>query len=214
MYSGFLLYRSTKYKLERIILKKIALFILTNALVMLMLSVVTHVLGLNRWLESAGINHSMLLAFCAVFGFGGAFISLLLSKTVAKWSTGARVIDGTEGAMEAWLFREVSDLASKAGIPMPEVAVYDSAEANAFATGATKSSALVAVSSGLVCAMRPDEVRAVLAHEVAHIEGGDMQVMGILQGVMNTFVMFFARIIGTAVDKVLLKNEEGTGWGY
>lgn len=195
-------------------MKRIVLFLLTNVMVMLMLSVVTHLLGLNSWLEPAGINHSMLLAFCAIFGFGGAFISLLLSKTVAKWSTGARVIDGTEGSVERWLVAEVSDLAAKAGIKMPEVAVYDSQEVNAFATGASKDSALVAVSSGLICALRPEEVRAVLAHEVAHASSSDMTTMALLQGVVNTFVMFIARVVGTAVDKVLLKNEEGQGWGY
>ena len=195
-------------------MKRIVLFVLTNLAVMLVLSVAVSLLGLNKYITAAGLNLPALLGFCAVFGFAGSFISLLISKPVAKWSTGARVVDGTESSTDRWLVATVQELSEKAGIQCPEVAVYEG-EPNAFATGAFRNSALVAVSTGLLQSMRQDEVRAVLAHEVAHVANGDMQTMTLLQGVMNTFVMFIARVVGYAVDKVVLRNsEEGRGAGY
>lgn len=194
-------------------MKRVLLFLATNLAVMVMLSVVVHVLGLNQWMTSSGVNFAGLLAMCAVFGFGGAGVSLLLSKPLAKWSTGARVLTGQEGREEQWLVQTVHELADRAGIRPPEVALYEGAP-NAFATGAFRNHALVAVSTGLVNQMNAEQVRAVLAHEVAHVANGDMQTMGLLQGVMNTFVMVAARLVGTFVDRVILKNEEGKGVGY
>lgn len=149
-------------------MKRVMLLIVTNAAIMAMLSLIIHVLGLNRWLAANGIQYGPLMAFCAVFGFGGAFVSLLMSKRMAKWSSRARVIDGSEGAPERWLVDTVAELSSRAGIGMPEVAVYEG-EPNAFATGANKNSALVAVSTGLLATMSQEQVKAVLAHEVAHV---------------------------------------------
>ena len=195
-------------------MKRIALFLLTNLAVMLVLSTTASVLGLNRWMTSQGINFGGLLVFCALFGFGGAFISLLMSKPMAKWSTGARVIDGSEGSTEYWLVSTVAQLASRAGIGMPEVAVYEG-EPNAFATGASKNSALVAVSTGLLSAMERSQVEAVLAHEVGHVAENDMVTLTLIQGVVNTFVMFIARVVGYAIDRVILKNDEDEpGMGY
>lgn len=187
-------------------MKRVFLLIATNVAIMMVLSVAVQVLGLNKWIVSNGLNLGSLLGFCAVFGFGGAFISLLISKPMAKWSTKARVIQGNEGATESWLVQTVQTLSLRAGIKMPEVAIYDG-EPNAFATGASKNNALVAVSTGLLASMSHEQVEAVLAHEVAHVENGDMLTLTLIQGVMNTFVMFIARIVGYAIDKVLLKNE-------
>lgn len=195
-------------------MKRVMLLIGTNLAVMLVLSIVVHLFGLNRWLVSGGINMPSLLAFCAVFGFGGAFISLLISKPMAKWSTGARVISGAEGETERWLVSTVGDLSSRAGITMPEVAIYDGAP-NAFATGATKNSALVAVSTGLLQTMNRSQIQAVLAHEVSHAANNDLVTLTLIQGVVNTFVMFLARIVGYAIDKGLLRNEsDRPGIGY
>ena len=195
-------------------MKRVMLLIGTNLAVMLVLSIVVHLFGLNRWLVSGGINMPSLLAFCAVFGFGGAFISLLISKPMAKWSTGARVISGAEGETERWLVSAVGDLSSRAGISMPEVAIYDGAP-NAFATGATKNSALVAVSTGLLQTMNRSQIQAVLAHEVSHAANNDLVTLTLIQGVVNTFVMFLARIVGYAIDKGLLRNEsDRPGIGY
>ena len=194
-------------------MKRVLLFLATNLAVMLLLSVVVNVLGLNRWMSSAGINFPALLALCAVFGFGGAFISLLISKPMAKWSTGAKVIDGSEGTTEYWLVHTVKQLAERAGIGMPEVALYEG-EPNAFATGAFRDSSLVAVSTGLLQSMSREEVEAVLGHEVAHVANGDMVTLTLIQGVVNTFVMFLARVIGYVVDKVVLKNDRDTGIGF
>jgi len=194
-------------------MKRILLFLATNLAVMLLLSVVVNVLGLNVWLSAEGINYTSLMAMCAVFGFGGAFISLLMSKPIAKWSTGARVIDGSEGTTEYWLVNTVKQFAERAGIGMPEVAVYEG-EPNAFATGAFRDSSLVAVSTGLVNAMSREEVEAVIGHEVAHVANGDMVTLTLIQGVVNTFVMFFARIIGYIVDKAVFKTERGVGIGF
>jgi heat shock protein HtpX len=194
-------------------MKRIVLFLVTNLAVMLVLSVVLNVLGVNRFLAAEGLNVGMLVVFSAVVGFTGAFISLLMSKTMAKWSTGAQVIDTPQSADEQWLVGTVRRLAEKAGIGMPEVAVYEG-EPNAFATGAFRDSSLVAVSTGLLHSMTKEEVEAVLAHEVAHVANGDMVTLTLIQGVVNTFVVFIARVVGYAVDKAVFKTERGVGPGY
>ena len=194
-------------------MKRIVLFLLTNLAVMLVISIVVQVLGLNRWLAGSGLNLGMLLTFAAVVGFGGAFISLLISKTMAKWSTRAHVIETPASADEQWLVGTVRRLAEKAGIGMPEVAIYEGAP-NAFATGAFRDSSLVAVSTGLLESMSREEVEAVLGHEVAHVANGDMVTLTLIQGVVNTFVVFLARVVGYAVDKAVFKTERGTGPGY
>ncbi|MBK8322700.1 MAG: protease HtpX [Betaproteobacteria bacterium] len=194
-------------------MKRVLLFLLTNVAVMVVLSITLSVLGVNRFLTQEGLNLGMLLVFSAVVGFTGSFISLLMSKPVAKWSTGAHVIDNPQGGDELWLVNTVKKLAEKAGIGMPEVAVYEG-EPNAFATGAFRNSALVAVSTGLLQSMTKEEVEAVLAHEVAHVANGDMVTLTLIQGVVNTFVVFLARIVGYFVDKTIFKTERGTGPGY
>jgi heat shock protein HtpX len=197
-------------------MKRIVLFIATNLAIMLVLSISASLLGVNKYLTANGLNLGTLLAFAALMGFGGAFISLFLSKPIAKWSTGARVIEQPSNSTELWLMSTVASQAQKAGIAMPEVAVYDG-EPNAFATGATKNSSLVAVSTGLLQSMTREEVEAVLAHEVAHIGNGDMVTLTLIQGVVNTFVIFLARVVGYAVDQFLRKNDEestGPGIGY
>jgi heat shock protein HtpX len=194
-------------------MKRIFLLVATNFAVMILLSIVISVLGLDRALTQQGINYQSLLAMASIFGFGGAFISLLISKPMAKWSTGAHVIDGSEGTTQYWLVDTVRRLATKAGIGMPEVAVYEG-EPNAFATGAFKNEALVAVSTGLLESMSRDEVEAVLGHEIGHVANGDMVTLTLIQGVVNTFVIFLSRIIGYVVDRVILKNERGEGVGF
>jgi heat shock protein HtpX len=196
-------------------MKRIVLFIATNLAVMLVLSLVLNVLGIGRGVSAAGINVGELLIFSAVVGFTGSIFSLLISKPMAKWSTGARVIETPANSTEQWLVATVRQLSERAGIGMPEVAVYDG-EPNAFATGAFKNSALVAVSTGLLQSMSRDEVEAVLGHEVAHIANGDMVTLTLIQGVVNTFVVFLARVVGYFVDKVLLKgdSDRGPGIGY
>lgn len=194
-------------------MKRIVLFLVTNLAVMLVLSVTASLLGVNRYLTANGLNLGMLLVFCGLMGFGGSFISLFMSKTIAKWSTGARVIEQPQNSTELWLVQTVQTLATRAQLPMPEVAVYDGPP-NAFATGASKSNSLVAVSTGLLQGMTKEEVEAVLAHEVAHIANGDMVTLTLIQGVVNTFVMFFARIVGYFVDSFLRRNsEENSGPG-
>jgi heat shock protein HtpX len=194
-------------------MKRIFLLVATNFAVMFLLSIVISVLGLDRQLAQQGIQYGPLLAMASIFGFGGAFISLLISKWMARWSTGAQTIDGTEGTTQYWLVDTVKRLAEKAGIGMPEVAIYDG-EPNAFATGAFRDSALVAVSSGLLNSMSRDEIEAVLGHEIGHVANGDMVTLTLIQGVVNTFVIFLSRIIGTIVDRVILKNERGEGIGF
>ena len=195
-------------------MKRILLFVLTNLAVMLVLGIAASVLGVNRFLTSNGLNLGMLLAFAALMGFGGAIISLLISKPVAKWSTGAKVINDSTDPTHRWIVSTVQNFSQKAGIGMPEVAIYD-APPNAFATGAFKNSALVAVSTGLLQTMSRDEVEAVIGHEVAHIANGDMVTMTLIQGVMNTFVVFISRVVGYFVDKVVLRNtNDGPGIGY
>ena len=195
-------------------MKRVALFIVTNLAVVLVLSVVLRLLGLDRAMASeTGMSTGGLLVFSAVVGFTGAIISLLMSKRMAKWSTGARVIEQPANEAEAWMVETVRKLATKAGIGMPEVAVYDGAP-NAFATGAFKNSALVAVSTGLLQSMNKEEVEAVLGHEIGHVANGDMVTLTLIQGVVNTFVVFFARIIGSIVDKTVFRTERGNGPGY
>jgi heat shock protein HtpX len=196
-------------------MKRIGLFLLTNMAVMLVLSIAVNVLGLNRWLTANGLNLPMLLVFSAVMGFGGALISLFLSKTMAKASTGAQIINDSPDATHQWLVSTVQRFATQAGIQMPEVAIYDGAP-NAFATGAFKNSALVAVSTGLLQSMNRQEVEAVIGHEVAHVANGDMVTMTLIQGVMNTFVVFLSRVIGYAVDSFLRRGDDrgGPGVGY
>jgi heat shock protein HtpX len=197
-------------------MKRIVLFILTNLAVVLVLGTVASLLGVNRFLTSNGLNLGALLGFALIMGFGGAFISLLISKPVAKWSSGVQVIEQAQNADQAWLVNTVKKLADTAQIGMPEVGIFEG-EPNAFATGAFKNSALVAVSTGLLQGMTHEEIEAVLAHEVAHIANGDMVTMTLIQGVMNTFVVFLSRVIGYAVDSFLRKNDEnssGPGIGY
>ena len=198
-------------------MKRIILFIATNLAVLLVLSIVLSLLGIGRPGMGGQLDLGNLLAFSLVVGFTGAIFSLLISKPMAKWSTGARVIDAPSSSTELWLVNTVKTLAERAGIAMPEVAVYEG-EPNAFATGAFKNSALVAVSTGLLESMNRDEVEAVLGHEIAHVANGDMVTMTLIQGVVNTFVVFLARVVGFFVDKVLLRgNDEqrrGPGIGY
>ena len=197
-------------------MKRIVLFVLTNLAIVLVLGVMASVLGLNRFITANGLDLTTLLGFSLLIGFGGAFISLLISKPVAKWSTGAQVIDRPSNQDEAWLVQTVQRLASQADIGMPEVAIYEGA-ANAFATGAFRNNALVAVSTGLLQSMTHEEVEAVLAHEVAHIANGDMVTMTLIQGVMNTFVVFLSRVIGYAVDTFMRRGDtqsSGPGIGY
>lgn len=195
-------------------MKRIALFLLTNLGVMLVLGVAVHLLGLNRFLTANGLNLTSLLGFALVMGFGGAFISLLISKPMAKWTTGVQVINNSGDATHIWLVTTVERFSEKAGIKTPEVGIYEGAP-NAFATGAFKNSALVAVSTGLLQSMSREEVEAVIGHEVAHVANGDMVTMALIQGVMNTFVVFLSRVIGYVVDKIVLRNQnDGPGIGY
>ncbi len=199
-------------------MKRILLFLVTNLAIMLVLSLVVNLLGLNRFLSAKGLDLGMLLAFAAVMGFGGSFISLFMSKTIAKWSTGAQVIEQPQSAGEQWLVDTVAKLARQANIAMPEVALYDG-EPNAFATGPSRSNSLVAVSTGLLQNMNEQEVEAVLAHEVAHVANGDMVTLTLIQGVVNTFVFFLARVVGYLVDSLLNRSSDeesssGFGIGY
>jgi heat shock protein HtpX len=197
-------------------MKRILLFVLTNLAVMVVLGVVASLLGVNRYLTSNGLNLSALLGFSLIMGFGGAFISLLMSKPMAKWSTGARVINQPANQDEAWIVSTVQRLSERAGIAMPEVAIYEG-EPNAFATGAFKNSALVAVSTGLLQSMTHEEIEAVLGHEIAHVANGDMVTLTLIQGVLNTFVVFLSRVVGYFVDSMLRKNDEsssGPGMGF
>ena len=194
-------------------MKRIVLFLVTNIAVMLVLSVTLSILGVNRFLTANGLNMGMLLAFSAVVGFAGSFFSLLISKPMAKWSVGAHVIETPATPDEQWLVGTVKRLADKAGVGMPEVAVFEGAP-NAFATGAFRDSSLIAVSTGLLESMTRDEVEAVLGHEMAHIANGDMVTLTLIQGVVNTFVVFLARVVGYAVDKAVFRTDRGIGMGY
>jgi heat shock protein HtpX len=195
-------------------MKRIVLFLATNIAVMVVLSLVLSLLGVDRFLSGSGLNLPMLMVFSLVVGFTGSIFSLLISKPVAKWSTGAHVLDAPSTSTELWLVDTVRKLAERAGIGMPEVAVYEG-EPNAFATGAFKNSALVAVSTGLLESMTRDEVEAVLGHEIAHVANGDMVTMTLIQGVVNTFVVFLSRVVGYLVDRALSRdNNSGPGIGY
>lgn len=196
-------------------MKRIVLFLATNLAVMLVMSVVLSLLGVNRYLTGNGLNLGTLMVYSLVVGFTGSIISLLMSKTMAKWSTGARVIDSPSSSTELWLLDTVKKLADRAQIAMPEVAVYQG-EPNAFATGAFKNSALVAVSTGLLEGMTKDEVEAVLGHEIAHVANGDMVTLTLIQGVLNTFVVFLARVVGFMIDRAVFRNNDdrSPGIGY
>ncbi len=198
-------------------MKRILLFVLTNLAVMVVLLITTRILGVDRYLTANGLNVTALAIFSLVMGFGGATISLLMSKQMAKWSTpGMAIINQPRNADEAWIVDVVARFAQKAGIGMPEVGIYDG-EPNAFATGASRNNALVAVSTGLLHNMTREEVEAVIGHEIAHVANGDMVTMTLIQGVMNTFVVFLSRVIGYAVDSFLRRNDDsnsGPGIGY
>lgn len=195
---------------------RVALFIATNLAVVFVLGIVLRLLGVDQMLSESGsgLNYEALLVISVVFGFGGSFISLAISKWMAKRSTGARVITQPANSTESWLLATVQRLSNAAGIDAPEVAIYDAPDMNAFATGARRNNALVAVSTGLLRGMKQDEVEAVLAHEIAHVANGDMVTLTLVQGVLNTFVIFLSRIVGHIVDRVVLKNERGYGIGY
>ena len=190
---------------------RIFLFLATNMAILVIASITLKLLGVDRF---TGQNYGSLLVFCAVFGFAGSIISLLLSKWMAKMGTRTQVITQPQTRHEQWLLQTVEQLSREAGIKMPEVGIFPDHAANAFATGWNRNDALVAVSQGLLERFSPDEVRAVLAHEIGHVANGDMVTLALIQGVVNTFVMFFARIFGNFVDKVILKNEDGPGIGY
>jgi heat shock protein HtpX len=188
----------------------------TNIAVLVLFGLIFKVLGLEQYLASQGIysNLTSLLIFCGFFGFAGSFISLLLSKTMAKMSTRTQLIEQPATPEERWLVQTIADLAQKANIGMPDVGIFPAQQSNAFATGWNKNKALVAVSSGLLQRFDRDEVRAVLAHEIGHVANGDMVTLSLVQGVLNTFVMFFARVLGSVIDKAIFKNERGHGIGY
>ncbi|MDO9053153.1 MAG: protease HtpX [Gallionella sp.] len=192
-------------------MKRILLFLATNMAIVLVLSVTMRLLGVEPYLNEQGLNLTSLLIFAAVMGFGGSFISLAISKWTAKKSMGVRVIDAPSSSTELWLVEAIRNYSAQAGIRMPEVGIFDSPEVNAFATGMSKNSSLIAVSSGLLQQMTREEAEAVLGHEVAHVANGDMVTLALIQGVVNTFVMFLSRVIGYVVDKVVFKTERGTG---
>jgi heat shock protein HtpX len=195
-------------------MKRIFLFVVTNLAILVVLSITARLLGIDRILNANGLNLTALLMFAALFGFGGSLISLAMSKWIAKMSTGARVITQPSNGVEQWLVDTVRRHAQQARIGMPEVAIYDGPEINAFATGANRNNALVAVSAGLLNNMTRDEAEAVIGHEISHVANGDMITLALIQGVVNTFVIFISRVIGNLVDRVVFKNEEGPGIAY
>jgi heat shock protein HtpX len=196
-------------------MKRVFLFIVTNLAIVFVLNIVLHLLGVDRiQTASGGIDINNLLIFSAVFGFGGALISLAISKWSAKRMMGVQVIDQPRTPREIWLMNTVQRCAQQAGIGMPEVGIFDSPEMNAFATGARRNSALVAVSTGLLDSMSQAEAEAVIGHEITHVANGDMVTLALIQGVVNTFVIFLSRVIGYVVDKIILKNERGNGMAY
>ena len=197
-------------------MKRILLFVLTNVMVVAVLGIVASLLGVNRYLTPNGLNLTSLLGFALIMGFGGAIISLLISKPMAKWTSGVRIINQPQNADEAWIVETVKKFADKAGIGMPDVGIFEG-DPNAFATGAFKNSALVAVSTGLLQGMTREEIEAVIGHEIAHVANGDMVTMTLIQGVMNTFVVFLSRVIAYAIDGLLRKGDSqssGPGIGY
>ncbi|GHV02887.1 protease HtpX [Campylobacterota bacterium] len=194
---------------------RIALFLLTNIAVVVIASVTLSLLGVNHYMSENGLNFQYLLIFCFVFGMVGSLVSLLLSKTIAKWSTKTAIIKNPTNQKEAWLVDTVENLARQANIGKPDVGIFPADQANAFATGANRNHALVSISSGMLDRYPKEEVAAVLAHEISHVANGDMITLTLVQGVVNTFVMFFARVIGFAIDRVVFKHEgEGAGLGY
>ncbi|HEY7890168.1 MAG TPA: protease HtpX [Steroidobacteraceae bacterium] len=195
-------------------MKRIFLLLVTNLAVLAVLTVVAHLIGLDRWLAVRGSSLGALLAFAAVFGFGGAFVSLLMSKWMARNAMGVRVIRQPTTPTEQWLVNLVARLARAAGVGMPEVGVFDSPQPNAFATGYSRDAALVAVSTGLLAAMNEQEIEAVLGHELTHVANGDMVTLTLIQGVVNTFVIFLSRIVGNVVDRMLFRSEDGRGPAY
>src|SRR6056297_228552 len=197
-------------------MKRVFLFLATNIAIIIVASITLSLLGVNSFLDETGTNLNLqaLLIFCFVFGMAGSFISLLLSKKIAKWTAKVEIIKEPRNQQEQWLFREIGDMSEKAGIGMHEVGVFPMQQANAFATGWNRNNALVAVSHGMLQRFDKDEIRAVLGHEIGHVANGDMVTLALIQGVVNTFVMFLARVIGFAVDRVILKNERGLGIGY
>jgi len=197
--------------LKENIMKRIVLFLATNLAIVLVLSFTMRILGVEPYLTENGLNLGSLLVFAAVMGFGGSFSSLAISKWMAKKSMGVRVIETPSNSTEFWLMETIRKYAADAGIKMPEVGIYDAPDVNAFATGMTRNSSLVAVSSGLLRQMTREEAEAVLGHEIAHVANGDMVTLALIQGVVNTFVMFLSRVIGHTVDRVVFKNEEGHG---
>lgn len=197
-------------------MKRVALFLATNIAIIIVASITLSLLGVNSFLDETGTNLNLqaLLIFCFVFGMLGSGISLLLSKKIAKWTTKVEIIDEPRNEREKWLVRTIEEQARDAGIGMPEVGIFPAQQANAFATGANRNKALVAISEGMLQRFDREEIKAVLGHEVGHVANGDMITLALIQGVVNTFVMFLARIIGFAVDRVILKNEQGLGIGY
>ncbi|MGF1669040.1 MAG: protease HtpX [Balneolaceae bacterium] len=197
-------------------MKRVFLFLATNLAIIIVASITLSILGVGSFLDETGtgLNLQALLIFCFVFGMAGSFISLLLSKTIAKWSAGVKIIDQPKNQSEQWLFTEIKEMSHKAGIGMPEVGVFPMQQANAFATGWNRNKALVAISEGMLQRFDKDEIRAVLGHEIGHVANGDMVTLALIQGVVNTFVMFLARLVGFAVDRMILKNERGLGIGY
>jgi heat shock protein HtpX len=197
-------------------MKRVLLFLGTNLAIIVVASITLNLLGVGSFLDESGtgLNLQALLIFCFVFGMAGSFISLLLSKKIAKWTMKVQIIDSPRNSDEEWLFKTIKRQAEKAGIGMPEVGVFQAQQANAFATGANRNKALVAVSTGMLQRFDKDEIEAVLGHEVGHVANGDMITLALIQGVVNTFVMFLARIVGFAVDRIVLRNEQGLGIGY
>ena len=198
-------------------MKRILLFIGTNLAVLLLISLISSALGVDRYLTRTGLDYTKLLIYSAIAGFSGSFFSLMISKWMAKWAYSIHVIEKPASQAEQWLVDKIRELSKKAGVAMPEVGVYESEEVNAFATGPTRNNALVSVSSGLIHNMNLRQIEGVLAHEMSHIANGDMVTMTLLQGVLNTFVVFFSKIIGYAVDQAMRGNDErrsGPGWGY
>ncbi|SFM51364.1 protease HtpX [Marinobacter zhejiangensis] len=193
---------------------RILLFLATNLAVILVASITLKLLGVDSYLAHNGIQYGSLLAFAAVFGFAGALISLFLSKPMAKWSTRAKIIDNPQTPAERWLVDTVAELARNAGIGMPEVAIFPASQSNAFATGWNRNASLVAVSEGLLRRFDKDEIRAVLGHEIGHVANGDMVTLTLIQGVVNTFVIFASRVIGSVVDRAVFKSENGHGPGF
>lgn len=193
---------------------RILLFLATNLAVVLVASITLSLLGVGSYMTSQGLDYNNLMIFCLIFGMAGSIVSLLLSKFMAKKSMGVQIIEQPQNADQQWLYSTVEELANKANIGMPEVGVFNSAQANAFATGWNKNNALVAVSTGLLNKMNREEVKAVLGHEIGHVANGDMITLTLIQGVVNAFVMFFARIIGSFIDRAVFKNENGHGMGF